>query len=564
MKLTSRKLNSLLSSFRLKLLSAFLLCTLIPMCIIGFVSYRISYSIAYDKVMDSAILAADQLHVQITDKLRQAENVADTLQYGMYTLESTVGQDLETRLDSLSLLRNDVSLYKSTFGFRHICVFLRDDQFGSQEGLYFYPLSSTEKWQISTEQLQNLGSSSLWLYRTNLLLPFLLDPEQTPGNYIICCRSQHNQGTGHLDYAYCILIDADEISDLLAATFSNTSIGSYLITPDGSIAAGFGQRMESDRAREEDLNLLSDKTDTRFLKNGSWFYVLSLDNGWFQITEISESYITDGSSLLLRSILFTLLLCLPVAMLVILLLSGSLSRRVRILSDAMESFRLSPNPGDNRLRGIPRGNNPDTYDEIDRLGITFEQMQATIQDNVQSILNLSLAEERLKYQLLQSQINPHFLYNILGSIQTCQSLGKLETASQMISDLTRFYRLTLRKSGELVSLRDELEIASLYLNMQKLCHNNNLEWEIYLEDGIENFMICKFTLQPFLENSILHGISMQTPKIRIQISAIYGDDTVILHIRDNGIGISPKRLSELQLDLEQKNVNYENTLESVM
>ena len=98
---------------------------------------------------------------------------------------------------------------------------------------------------------------------------------------------------------------------------------------------------------------------------------------------------------------------------------------------------------------ISPAKDPDTYDEIDKLGLTFQKMQASLSSNMQSILDLSLTEERLKYQLLQSQINPHFLYNILGSIQTCQSLGKLDIANEMITNLTRFYRMTLRKSGDL-------------------------------------------------------------------------------------------------------------------
>lgn len=59
--------------------------------------------------------------------------------------------------------------------------------------------------------------------------------------------------------------------------------------------------------------------------------------------------------------------------------------------------------------------------------------------------------------------------------------------------------MTLRKSEDLISIRDELTIAQLYLEMEKLCHNDNLTWEINMEDGIDNFLICKFTLQPFLE-----------------------------------------------------------------
>ena len=115
---------------------------------------------------------------------------------------------------------------------------------------------------------------------------------------------------------------------------------------------------------------------------------------------------------------------------------------------------------------IGKCSDPSRYDEIDRLGITFEDMQHTIAGNLKSIVNLSVNEERLKYQLLQSQINPHFLYNILGSIRTCQSLGKLDIADQMIANLTAFYRLTLRKSKELIPIKDELEIARLYLEME--------------------------------------------------------------------------------------------------
>lgn len=193
------------------------------------------------------------------------------------------------------------------------------------------------------------------------------------------------------------------------------------------------------------------------------------------------------------------------------MISGNLTKRLKRLSLAMESFHLGKNTPSPVPELVSAAKSPSSYDEIDRLGITFQNMQASLNQNMDSILELSLSEERLKYQLLQSQINPHFLYNILGSIKTCISLDRLKTADEMITDLTRFYRLTLRKSGDLIAIRDELEIARLYLEMEKLCHGDSLSWEIRAEDGIQNFLICRFTLQPFLENSIQHGISRQTP-----------------------------------------------------
>lgn len=557
MKHLIRKLQGIFTRFQLKLLLAFLLCTLIPLIIISCVSYGVSYSIARDKIMDSAILAADQLHTQLNSRIRQTENVADALQYGMYTLEAADDQSLFSYLETFTALRNSMSLYTSTFNLYQICVFLQKEQLGSDEGLYFYPFSELSAFRITEDQLKNLGASSLWLYRPRITLPFILNSEGKQTDTLICCRALHNQGSGQLDYAYFILLDMEEFSEILSATFVNTDIISYLITPEGQLAAASNSDLYNQSLSLNQMALFEENRNSTFSYENSWYHVLQLDNGWYQITEIPNDYITGGTALLMRTILLTLLLALPVTIVTILLISRSLSGRIHNLSLAMESFRLSPDLQNNEPLTIPRPKDPDLYDEIDSLGLTFEQMQSTIRQNLQSILELSLTEERLKYQLLQSQINPHFLYNILGSIKTCQSLGKLETAGQMITDLTRFYRLTLRKSGELITLRDELEIITLYLNMEKLCLNNSLDWKIDLEDGIDNFLICKFTLQPFVENSILHGISAQTPDLFLHISAAYGDDTVIITIKDNGTGIPSAKLYELQQNLQNRTVNYQ-------
>lgn len=557
MKHLIRKLQGIFTRFQLKLLLAFLLCTLIPLIIISCVSYGVSYSIARDKIMDSAILAADQLHTQLNSRIRQTENVADALQYGMYTLEAADDQSLFSYLETFTALRNSMSLYTSTFNLYQICIFLQKEQLGSDEGLYFYPFSELSAFRITEDQLKNLGASSLWLYRPRITLPFILNSEGKQTDTLICCRALHNQGSGQLDYAYFILLDMEEFSEILSATFVNTDIISYLITPEGQLAAASNSDLYDQSLSLNQMALFEENRNSTFSYENSWYHVLQLDNGWYQITEIPNDYITGGTALLMRTILLTLLLALPVTIVTILLISRSLSGRIHNLSLAMESFRLSPDLQNNEPLTIPRPKDPDLYDEIDSLGLTFEQMQSTIRQNLQSILELSLTEERLKYQLLQSQINPHFLYNILGSIKTCQSLGKLETAGQMITDLTRFYRLTLRKSGELITLRDELEIITLYLNMEKLCLNNSLDWKIDLEDGIDNFLICKFTLQPFVENSILHGISAQTPDLFLHISAAYGDDTVIIIIKDNGAGIPSAKLYELQQNLQNRTVNYQ-------
>ena len=99
-------------------------------------------------------------------------------------------------------------------------------------------------------------------------------------------------------------------------------------------------------------------------------------------------------------------------------------------------------------------------------------------------------------------------------------------------------------------------IATCVHDSPQLCWGFGIV-SITLEDGIENFLICRFTLQPLLENCILHGISAGTPNILIRIAAAYGDDTVLLKIEDNGAGIPPEKLQELRQSLQDQTVNYE-------
>lgn len=201
-----------------------------------------------------------------------------------------------------------------------------------------------------------------------------------------------------------------------------------------------------------------ENADSSFHSGDKYYNCCTLSNGWLHVTEIPESYIQGNTHILIRALLITVLIFLPLTVIIVILFSENLTRKITALSYAMETFQLGHDPEHLSIVTVPHPDDPSRYDEIDRLGITFEDMQHTIAGNLKSIVNLSVNEERLKYQLLQSQINPHFLYNILGSIRTCQSLGKLDIADQMIADLTAFYRLTLRKSKELIPIKDELKL----------------------------------------------------------------------------------------------------------
>ena len=544
------------SSFRYKLLLAFLIATMVPLISLIFISYHISYNIARDRIIDSAVMTDKQLVSQLNDRLGQVENVADTIQFQMYSLN----QPASNRVDALkkfTAVKNNISLYKSTFDFFHIYVFLQPDQLGSKEGLYFFSTDELSAYGLDKNIVSGSGFSSVWIPVSNMPLPKILSTKKSSADVILCVRTLKNQATGILEYAYGIALDTSELTTYLQSAALDSRIYSYILTDHGEIAAKNTSSLNLSEISKAQFQKLKGNADSSFHSGDKYYNCCTLSNGWLHVTEIPESYIQGNTHILIRALLITVLIFLPLTVIIVILFSENLTRKITALSYAMEAFQLGHDPEHLSIVTVPHPDDPSRYDDIDRLGITFEDMQHTIAGNLKSIVNLSVNEERLKYQLLQSQINPHFLYNILGSIRTCQSLGKLDIADQMIANLTAFYRLTLRKSKELIPIKDELEIARLYLEMEKLCHKDNLDWEIEAEDGIENFLICKFTLQPFLENSILHGISSGTPAVFISIHVLYGDDTVVISIEDNGAGMDYETLAQLRHAIEHNVIDYE-------
>lgn len=539
--------NFIFSKYHHRLIFSFLICTLLPLILMGSVLYSITHKIAGDSILNSIILADDQLNIRINNRLNQAEKVSNTIQYDMYSLMQKMS---DTREDFaiISNVRDNISLLKSTFDFYHIDIFLDDKNIAASEGLFFHPLSDLRKTGLE----DIINSNQKWIYKKQYNLPYVINNTKNTQDVIACFNVLNNQVSGNTEYVYLVLLRTDELSKMLQESFDNVNLTGYIIDQNGTVISHTSKELIGTKINNIDLNINSDNT---IVENSSLYYhIVVLDNGWYHITEIPKNYIFKHIYTLLRTFIIIIFLSVPIILLVIFFTSINLTDRISKLSSAMDNFKLGKKSID--VDYISASDNNYSFDEVDKLGLTFLNMQSSINKNMQSILELTLSEEKLKYQLLQSQINPHFLYNILGTIQTCQTIGKIDIANRMISNLTRFYRMSLRKSDEKIKIKDELEISKLYLEMEQLCRQDTLSWTINAEEGIENFLICKFTLQPFLENSILHGYSSEKTNIHININICYGDDEVIITIEDNGCGIPNDKLEQIRYKLSNHIVDY--------
>jgi len=172
---------------------------------------------------------------------------------------------------------------------------------------------------------------------------------------------------------------------------------------------------------------------------------------------------------------------------------------------------------------------------------------------VRDLIAESRREQELKRKLelrtLQGQINPHFLYNTLDSIIWMIELGENERAIDMTSSLARFFRLGISRGSETISVRTEIEYVQTYLAIQKQRYKDKLSYEIAFSPELYGQQILKLLIQPLVENAIYHGIkNMEGPGL-IRIIGERENDTMVIRIGDNGVGMQAAQLEALAAGL---------------
>lgn len=373
MKLNLKKINyhkwipSRFSSFQAKLLIAFLVATLLPLTLVALVSYHVSYNLARDRITNSALMSDEQLIFQLNSRLNQTENVADTIQYQMYAFEHSSPDQVGT-MQALTSMRSNISLYKSTFDFFHIYVFLKPEQTGADEGIYFFSTDKLFNYGISESELHSIGSSSLWLLKKNTTLPRVISASKRSANTLLCFRALQDKSSNVLEYAYCIALDCDEFSRYLQTSASDTAISSYILTPQGQIAAHSDSSRNQTWISDSIKQMFLENTNSFFKDNDIYYNCRTLDNGWLHITEIPENYIKSNTQVLIKTLLITVIISLPLTIFIVILFSRKLTSRIAALSYAMESFHLGHDPEHLSIITLPHPADASNYDEIDKSG----------------------------------------------------------------------------------------------------------------------------------------------------------------------------------------------------
>lgn len=230
------------------------------------------------------------------------------------------------------------------------------------------------------------------------------------------------------------------------------------------------------------------------------------------------------------------------------LFAESLTSRLRFLTGKMDLVQN----GDLTVRA-----NTDYEDEIGYLYCSFNYMTKQLEKLVKEQYNSGKAVKNAELKALQAQINPHFLYNTLDLINWEALDHNSLKISRLTQALAKFYRLSLSKGKNMVSLHDELEHVKAYVLIQNYRFDNRICLNIQVPEELMDCQIIKLVLQPLVENSILHGQigSKFIESGYITISGIMTDNVITLQVADNGIGMEESQLDGI-LKVENSHSGY--------
>lgn len=188
-------------------------------------------------------------------------------------------------------------------------------------------------------------------------------------------------------------------------------------------------------------------------------------------------------------------------------------------------------------------------DEIGLLGMGFDQMTHNLATLIDKVYVLQIREKEAELNVLQSQINPHFLYNTLDSIYwKAQMRGEAELA-EMVWLLSQMFRTCLSKGDAFITVGSEFRFLEQYMRLQKMRCGNKFDYRIELADGpLTDMKIPKLLLQPFVENAVYHGIEKEDRQGYICVKGELSAGRILFEIRDNGRGMSGQQAQDLTED----------------
>ncbi|WP_424769217.1 cache domain-containing sensor histidine kinase [Paenibacillus sp. sgz302251] len=336
-----------------------------------------------------------------------------------------------------------------------------------------------------------------------------------------------------------LLIDKSEISKIIDrysvdpgqhyAIFNKES--TLNIRTDAGVANDFLQ----------EIGERSNKSSQETIYGGEPYVTFAqTSSDWSLVSWITKREILQPARDLFFGILFIAVVLLLFCLFMVLFLShritkplNMIQRKMKLIGEGLFVFK------------VPVVRN----DEVGELASAMNRMSDEIVSLIQKNREEEAKRRLLQLQTLEYQINPHFLYNTLDSVNMLARKHKDPIIADIVTYLSRLFRIGLNQGRELMTVADEVRHVTYYLKIQEIRFAGQLFWDVQLDKSIEDTKIIKFILQPLVENSINHGIRKREESGHIHIRIWKDTHVFVLEVEDDGVGIEPDQLERVRQSL---------------
>ena len=525
--------NKKTRSMQMTISISFTILSVCCMCLLGVMLYQQFTRKAENLTGENSRQLLNQTTINLEDYLRNMRRISDAMYYtvikntdiGSESLEDSMNLLYEANKDklvSVACYTNDGKLTEAS----PIATEKPGVDVKSQK--WFQDAAGElENFHFSTPHVQNLFDDPSYRYYWVVSLSRTVELTRN-GNSML--------GVLLVDMNY------SSIEQLLEKANTDTS-GEYvyLMAPDGEIIYHPKQNLIHMGLYEENNTEAAGYEDTTVKENfhgeKRLVTVKTISyTGWKLISVVPMKSFSMGMTGMRN--LVVLLVALTVLAVVILnqMVSARISKPLRRLNDSVKEWEA--------------GNmNPDIYIggsmEVEHLGKTLRSTVAQIRQLMDDIVVEQEEKRKSELDALQSQINPHFLYNTLDSIVWMITGERYDDAVFMITQLASLFRISLSKGKTVIKIEDEVKHARNYMNIQKIRYKNSFEVDFQIEEDILDGCIVKLVLQPLLENAIYYGMEFMDGEGEIHVRGYRKDKDVYLEVEDNGLGMPEEEAAEL-------------------
>lgn len=519
------------------ILSVLMTLSLVTVTVMGFLLYH-RFKLASDK---SAVANTEMTVESTIDRLNSSlldlRQISDAANYNIVQEYDISSQEFTRQFSMLYETNVDKIQSLALYGYDGMLIesepvaTVKDNVKVADQKWYQNARSEIENIHFSTPHVQNLFDDGTFRYHRVVSLSRSVD---------INDGSTSGSGVLLVDMKYSVLEDMlERINE------TSSGIYYYLCSRDGEIIyhprwteinRGLFKEKNNKAASYED-GTYEMKTDGQKenIVVGSVAYT-----GWKLIGVVPESVQETSINKFRYYIITTILILVMMLLQVNRFISRKISRPIRELDESVKAYEA--------------GAMPDIYiggsAEIRHLGYSVQKSYEQIEALMKEIIQQQTERRKSELDALQSQINPHFLYNTLESITWMIEAQRNKEAVVMISELAKLLRVSLSRGKTIISIGDELQHSRSYMNIQRVRYKERFKVEFLIDEEIKNYCIVKLVIQPLLENAIYYGVGNMDEDDDGQI-LIRGEkkgEDIYISIEDNGMGMPEDIRSNILTD----------------